>query len=125
MNREPLDEGGGGPARGPAAFAAALARAIEASPLNQTQIAAALNGRSQSTISEWASGRGAVPTPRDVFALEAILEVSPGELSRLLGYLPVEAVERPALTLAILEAAELDDEAREILLLAYRRLARS
>lgn len=51
-------------------------------------------GVSQSAVSQWCSGQ-TEPDPDQVFRLEAELRLPPGDLAQLLGYLPVQARERP------------------------------
>ena len=60
-------------------------------------------GLPHSTVSTWVS-KDRPPDPSMVFAIEQALDLAAGSLSRLLGYLPVDAV--PAVTVA--DAAEQD-----------------
>ncbi len=56
---------------------------------DQVRVAEAV-GISPQTISDWKHGRRA-PSPRHVHALEAALDLEPGELSRHLGYVTLAA----------------------------------
>jgi hypothetical protein len=71
-----------------------------------------------SAVTMWVNG-DTEPTRPKVWAIEAALGAKPGSLSRLLGYLPVEA--RPVSTVvAAIEAdPALGDEARRVLLAVY------
>lgn len=72
-----------------------------------------------SAVTMWVNG-DTEPTRPKVWATEAALGAKPGSLSRLLGYLPVDA--RPVTTVA--DAIEADpvlgDEARKVLVAVYR-----
>lgn len=102
------------------AFAAALRDAMSSQGVTQTDLAKRLDLRSQGTISGWINAV-AEPPYETVFAIEKVLGVRPGSLSRYLGYLPVSAskvtvdVER-----AINEDPFLSKEAKAHLLGAYR-----
>jgi transcriptional regulator with XRE-family HTH domain len=86
------------------AFAAALAKARSVRHLAQKELADAV-GSSQPTVSAWEKGFTEPPAAA-VFALERVLKLNPGSLSRHLGYVPVEG-EPPAPTF---EAAVVGDE---------------
>lgn len=47
---------------------------------------------SPSAVGQWISGETVPADPERVFAIERLLELAPGVLSRHLGYLPVDAV---------------------------------
>ena len=82
MEREP-DEGGR------KAFGSALVDAIRSAGLTVPKLAE-LVGVSDDAVRKWTYGNP--PTdPQRVFTIERHVEVSPGELSRHLGYLPVDA----------------------------------
>jgi transcriptional regulator with XRE-family HTH domain len=105
-----------------AAFRRALRRAREAT--GQTQSGLSLKiGVSRSAVWQWEEGR-AVPTEENVAALERELQLQPGALSRLLGYLPAGAVEREMIS--VIEALEADpklgERERELLASMYRQL---
>lgn len=91
--------------------------------LSQSQVADAMN-LTRASVSDWCRGQ-AVPAPETVFALEVVLGVPPGELSRELGYLPIiPTAEAPVTTLGcIARDPLLDDTDREILTLVYEKLA--
>ena len=69
------------------AFGAALAKRRRALSLSQTALGRALGGIGQSAISQWECGE-TEPRPQHVYAVERVLGLHPGTLSRLLGYLP-------------------------------------
>jgi hypothetical protein len=68
----------------------------------------------------------ALPTEANVAALERQLNLQPGSLSRLLGYLPAGAVEREMI--GVIEALEADpklgERERELLAAMYRQLVK-
>ena len=104
------------------AFRRALRRAREAA--GQTQSGLSLKiGVSRSAVWQWEGGR-AVPTEENVATLERELQLQPGALSRLLGYLPAGAVEREMIS--VIEALEADpklgERERELLASMYRQL---
>lgn len=111
-----------------AEFAEALVRHREALGLSQGAFAQALN-LSQSAVSQWEMGRSS-PLPGTVFAIEALLELAPGTLTRTLGYLPVpkrgvsRAVGKANFVTAVEEDPRLDNRARRMLLAMYRELVR-
>ena len=74
-----------------------------------------------SAVNQWVAGTSE-PDRRYVFAAEQVLALKPGTLSRILGYLPLDA--KPALSVldAIEAAAELSERARRTLRSAYREL---
>lgn len=73
-----------------AAFGAALARALTLSGRPQRDIAAAI-GVSDRTLSDWKLGKSEPERAETTFALERELNIPAGELSRHLGYVPLEA----------------------------------
>lgn len=108
-----------------AAFARALSDLIDESLLSQREIAerlAADDGgnvqRHQTSISNWKNGKHEPSRPQ-VFALEAVFELPPGTLSRLLGYLPV-VEQREGLLELIAQDTDLSAEQREDLARQYR-----
>lgn len=72
-----------------------------------------------SAVAQWIDGT-AEPARAYVFAAEKVLELKPGTLSRLLGYLPVDA--KPALSVidAIDADTRLTDTAKRMLKSGYR-----
>jgi transcriptional regulator with XRE-family HTH domain len=68
-------------------FGKALASARLASGLTQRQLGELLGGTTQSAVSAWEGGE-AEPLPDTVFAVEQLLGLAGGALSRALGYLP-------------------------------------
>lgn len=77
---------------------------------------------SQSVVSEWVNG-SRTPDPQTVFALEVALGQQPGSLSRLLGYLPADAVAATTVEEAIDADPALDARARRALKNLYATLA--
>jgi transcriptional regulator with XRE-family HTH domain len=107
-----------------AAFRRRLRQEREAA--EQTQMGLSLKiGVSRSAVWQWEEGKS-VPTETNVAALEKELRLQPGELSRLLGYLPAGAVEREMIS--VIEALEADpklgDRERELLTAMYRQLVK-
>ena len=90
-------------------------------------------GLPHSTVSTWVN-KDRPPDPATVFAIERWLDLPPGALSRLAGYLPLDAA--PAVTVAEALAADpdLSSDQREAILVLWetsraqtraRRLRRS
>lgn len=75
-----------------------------------------------STVQNWLDRF--TPDPHIAFAIERITGAKPGALSKLLGYVPVEA--RPSVTVlqAIDADPKLDELARRLLRTAYQELTR-
>lgn len=69
------------------AFGAALAKRRKELQLSQTTLGRALGGVAQSAVSQWECGE-TEPRADHVYAAENALGLTPGTLSRLLGYLP-------------------------------------
>lgn len=105
-------------------FALALTKARQTRGLSQSGLGRALGRGRQSTVSGWEAGES-IPPPDTVFALERVLDLPPGSLSRHLGYTPVECTEKlkpPSTLQAIIEDPELDDLARRLLLAMFKEL---
>ena len=83
-------------------------------------------GVSKSAVSQWEAGRS-LPIPAKVPDLERTLELEPGGLSRLLGYLPI-ATGDDKTSLDVVEAirrdARLGEHGQELLITMYRQLLR-
>lgn len=106
-------------------FASTFARQREAQGLSQSQIAREL-GISQSAVSSWESGDTEPSDHRTVYAIERLLKLSPGRLTRLLwGCAPAERGRRVS-TVGVQEAIEadpsLDDLAKRVLLSVYKEM---
>lgn len=84
-----------------------------------------LSGESTSAqaMGHWLTG-AAEPTRAKVYALEKVLAMKPGALSRLLGYLPVEAQAARTVAQAIESDPALTEDQRKMLLAAYRAATR-
>lgn len=74
---------------------------------------------SQATISGFITRNGSEPKAANVFRLEQAFGVQPGELSRHLGYLPVERWQVNSVEAAIKADRWLWSEARRVLLDTY------
>lgn len=72
-------------------------------------------------VSAWIKGENIASQAR-VFAIERALDATPGALSHLLGYLPVEARDITTVEDAISFAAGLDDKDRSMLIELYQSL---
>lgn len=98
-------------------FGEAVRAALEEAKHDQSWLADQIGVR-QPTVSSWLRAEFE-PDREKVFAIEQVLNRKPGTFSRLLGYLPLDAV--PAVT--VLEAIDADPDlpklAREILRDAY------
>jgi transcriptional regulator with XRE-family HTH domain len=83
-------------------------------------------GVSKSAVAQWESGRS-LPVPAKVPELERALEMEPGALSRLLGYLPITGGDEKT-SLDVIEAirrdARLGEHGQELLIAMYRQLLR-
>jgi transcriptional regulator with XRE-family HTH domain len=104
-------------------FGEALRAALADREMSQLELAERLGLNSQSVVSQWISGTHK-PEPARVFELERQLEVEPGRLSRLLGYLPTDAVPVLDVPSAIANDPHLNAQQREAVLAVYRALAR-
>lgn len=110
------------------AFLEAMRQAIADSGLSLPRIAERLGDygitTTGDTVSLWQRGRQRI-RPDELFALERTLDVRPGSLSRLLGYVPADM--KPARTVP--EAIEADPRLTELgrrtLLAAYRAAVRT
>jgi len=83
-------------------------------------------GVSKSAAAQWESGRS-LPAPAKVPDLERALELEPGALSRLLGYLPITSGDDKT-SLDVIEAIRRDGRlgthGQELLITMYRQLLR-
>jgi transcriptional regulator with XRE-family HTH domain len=102
------------------AFAAALVNTRRQAGMTQTELAERAR-ITQTQISGYE--RGTIPDPPKMFALERALGVTPGTLSQMVGYMPVDAHPLPCtLTRAVIEDPALDDSARRAILAMYEAL---
>lgn len=69
------------------AFGAVLAKRRKELALSQTALGQALGGVGQSAVSQWECGE-TQPRAEYVYSTEKALGLTPGTLSRILGYLP-------------------------------------
>jgi transcriptional regulator with XRE-family HTH domain len=107
-------------------FRRALRQAREDCGLSQRALAKAI-GVTPGAVWQWErDDGGTVPRPDATIRLEQALKLEPGQLSRLLGYLP--ATTEPPPTAGVVEAAKADprlgDSERELLIAVYRELVR-
>jgi transcriptional regulator with XRE-family HTH domain len=105
------------------AFRRTLRRAREIRGLTQRALSRAI-GLTNSAVWQWEEGK-AVPRPEVVAKLETTLGLTPGVLSRLLGYLPITQAGDQA-TMDVLAAVEADpklgERERKLLATIYREL---
>jgi transcriptional regulator with XRE-family HTH domain len=114
--------GGDGGNDGRARFGTLLARALKVRAMKQDDLAGLL-GTTQSSVSGWVNGKYE-PAAATVFAIERTLSMEPGQLSRLLGYLPLEAASRPVgVDTTIAESPLLDEEDKAVLIALFELLA--
>jgi transcriptional regulator with XRE-family HTH domain len=108
-----------------AEFRRVLVEARTRRRLSQRELGKAA-GVSKSAVSQWEAGRS-LPIPAKVPDLERALELEPGGLSRLLGYLPI-ATGDDKTSLDVIEAirrdARLGEHGQELLITMYRQLLR-
>jgi transcriptional regulator with XRE-family HTH domain len=105
------------------AFAAAIVALLVSQGSSQQALADRL-GVTRAAVNDWCRGRS-IPAPETVFAIEAALELPPGDLSRTLGYLPLSVLPEgtvPTVAEAIASDPALDDRARYLLLSLYQAL---
>jgi transcriptional regulator with XRE-family HTH domain len=106
------------------AFSEALKRAREESGMSLRALADAVEA-SHTVVAQWERGEHA-PRPPRVRMLEHVLQLSPGSLSRLLGYWPAESADGHSV--GVIEAARADprlgERDRRILTAVYRELVR-
>ncbi len=106
------------------AFSEALKRAREDSGMSLRALADAVEA-SHTVVAQWERGEHA-PRPPRVRMLEHVLQLSPGSLSRLLGYWPAESADGHSV--GVIEAARADprlgERDRRILAAVYRELIR-
>lgn len=104
-----------------AKFGQALNEAMRAAGWNQGDLATPLH-TTQSSVSAWIHGKN-VPHADDVFEVELLLDLTPGSLSRHLGYQPVGADLAPAdMLLTIINNPDLDAESKELMTRFYKTL---
>jgi transcriptional regulator with XRE-family HTH domain len=105
-------------------FSEALKRAREDSGMSLRALADAVEA-SHTVVAQWERGEHA-PRPPRVRMLEHVLQLSPGSLSRLLGYWPAESADGHSV--GVIEAARADprlgERDRRILAAVYRELIR-
>ena len=107
-------------------FRRALKQAREDAGLSQRALARAVDV-SPGAVWQWERDRdGTVPRLDMTTRLEQVLKLEPGQLSRLLGYVPVTA--EPGTMTSVVAAARADprlgDSERELLIAVYRELVR-
>lgn len=112
----------------PRAFASELRAALDDAGRKQSWLGAEVariegvdTPIAQPQISRYLAGES-TPEPRRVFAIEQALELRPGHLSRLLGYLPVDAVPAVDVASAAAEDPHLTAEQREDLVAVWETM---
>jgi transcriptional regulator with XRE-family HTH domain len=106
------------------AFKQAITHARRGHGWSQRKLAEKL-GVSHSTVAFWEQGK-TLPTSVNVVDLERVLELEPGTLARLLGYMPLDTMQREMRTVldAIMADPDLGQRERDLLLAMYRELVR-
>lgn len=103
-------------------FGRVLAEALAVRAMRQLDLANAI-GTTQSAISQWCGG-SAEPSARMVFAAEDALEMGPGNLSELLGYLPPAARDRQQTAEELVVHSPVwSDDSKKVILATMRLLA--
>jgi len=101
-------------------FGRALSDALKVRTMKQEELAGLL-GTTQSSVSGWVNGKYE-PAAATVFAMERVLDLDPGSLSRPLGYLPVDPQSRSVTVEGAIAQSQLDDEDKAALAAVYRAL---
>lgn len=102
-------------------FGRALDEALTIRGLTQTEVATRL-GTTQSTVSAWKRGQ-CEPDMDTVFALEELLGLRPGHLSRHLGYLPVTVeIALPTVEDTISRSDLADDVGKKLTLMCWQTM---
>lgn len=105
------------------AFGRALTAALTQSGMTQSDLSERLGGLvAQSTISEWKRGMSEPSSPAVTFEVEQALGVEPGLLAIHLGYVPPLSVGR--LETALLQADDIEESWRQVLLAVVRQIKR-
>lgn len=107
----------------PERFGAALREGLADAGWTQTDLAEELGSVTQSIVSHWCNAK-LVPDPATVFLVEGMLGFDPGGLSRLLGYLPLDAAPTPDVPTAIRADKSLRPADRTALVSVYRSMLR-
>lgn len=103
-------------------FGEALGEAMGVRRVTQKDLGALLGGVSQPAISAWISG-DAEPNPATVFEVERVLQLPPGGLAKILGYLPTAAVAvTTGFEAVVMGDPLLDERSKSGLLAMYREL---
>lgn len=115
-------------AEGADLFAAAIRRRLDEMGRTQSWLGAEIArqlGRddpfSQAAISNYLMGK-VIPDPPTVFALEQVLQLRAGTLSRLLGYLPASSRSARSVEDAIAADPRLNEVGRRAVLAVYQQL---
>jgi transcriptional regulator with XRE-family HTH domain len=90
--------------------------------MSQTDVADLL-GTSQGALTAWENARALPDMPETIWKLEEVLQMRPGALSRLLGYLPVTTEttsEKPTFEEAVTSDPLLSPDDRDMLLEIYK-----
>lgn len=103
-------------------FGAVLNEALNVRSMKQSDLANAV-GTTQSAISAWITGKSE-PGARTVFLVETALDVSPGYLSIILGYIPPNArTSVPSPEEQIAHSTSLTDDSKKVIISVMRTLA--
>jgi hypothetical protein len=80
--------------------------------------------RGKDTVNLWANGRQR-PWPEELFAVERVLGLAPGQLSKLDGYIPASMRPVRSVVDAITHDANLSPELRQALIASYRAFTKN
>lgn len=106
--------------QGQTAWTTALRRLLADRAMTAKQLAEALDISAQTLTNRNTAAGG--PLPSHVFAVEQALELEPGHLSRLLGYVPAEWDYPTVVADAVAADPNLSDAGRDAMLALYRSL---
>lgn len=106
------------------AFSKALQEALELREISQAALGEALGDLRQSTVCAWVNGHALPPDVETVFWIEEELDLAPGHLSRLLGFLPSDDDVEVDVVAAVMSDPQLTPTARRAVLEVYDDLKR-
>lgn len=102
-----------------AAFRAALTDALGTDPAEAIRAVARAVNYDPETVRRWRKAGDNIPGPSVVFKIEQALGLTPGSLSKHLGYYPPDATVRMSVPDAVAADPALDEHDRRTLLLMY------
>jgi len=102
-------------------FGRSLSEALRVRGMTQADLAKALE-TTQSAVSAWVTGKSE-PIAESVFKMEQQLDISPGGLSRILNYLPLEAATlRPGVEECIQAHPFASDDSKRMMIAVWRTI---